>query len=101
LLHVPALCDVEVASSLRRLLLRGILSEERAEEALRDYMDLPLTLHGHQNLLARILSLRNNFSAYDATYVVLAERLGGRLVTGDEGLARAMESHLDVPLVLV
>lgn len=100
-LHIPALCDVEVASSLRRLLLRGILSEERAEEALRDYVDLPLTRHGHQSLLARILSLRTNFSAYDATYIALAERLRASLVTGDESLARATESHLMVPLVLV
>lgn len=99
-LNVPALCDVEVASSLRRLLLRGILSEDRAKEALRDYLDLPLTRHGHQNLLARVLSLRTNFSAYDATYVALAERLGATLVTGDESLARATEDHLDVPTVL-
>lgn len=99
-LHIPAVCDVEVASSLRRLLLRGTLSEERAKESLRDYVDFPLTRHGDQNLLARILSLRTNFSAYDATYVALAERLRARLITGDEGLARALEDHLDVPLVL-
>ncbi len=86
---------------LRRLLLRRILSEDRAAEVLRDYLDLPLTRHGHQNLLARVLSLRTNFSAYDATYIALAERLGAGLVTGDESLARATESHLDVPLVLI
>lgn len=100
-LHVPSLCDVEVASSLRRLLLHGILSEERVKEALRDYVDLPLTRHGHQSLMARILSLRTNLSAYDATYIALAERLGASLVTGDESLARATETHLNVPLVLV
>lgn len=100
-LHVPALCDVEVASSLRRLLLHGVLSEERAKEALKDYLDLPLTRHGHLTLLARVLSLRANFSAYDATYAALAERLGATLLTGDENLARAMENHLDVATVLV
>lgn len=100
-LHIPALCDVEVASSLRRLLLRGILSEDRAKDALSDYHDLPLTRHGHQGLLARVLSLRTNFTAYDATYVALAELLGATLLTGDERLARATETHLDVPTVLV
>jgi predicted nucleic acid-binding protein len=92
---------VEVASSLRRLLLRGTLTEERAKEALMDYVDLPLTRHGHQSLLGRILRLRDNFSAYDATYIALAERLGAILVTGDESLARGTQRHLDVSLVLV
>jgi predicted nucleic acid-binding protein len=92
---------VEVASSLRRLLLRGTLTEERAKEALMDYVDLPMTRHAHQSLLGRILRLRDNFSAYDATYIALAERLGAILVTGDESLARATQSHLDVSLVLV
>lgn len=100
-LHVPALCDIEVASALRRLLLRGTLSEKRTRQALADYLDLPVTRHGHQQLLARMLSLRTNFSAYDATYVALAERLGARLVTGDEVLARAARDHSEIPLVLV
>lgn len=100
-LHTPALCDVEVASCLRRLLLRGLLSEDRAGEALGDYLELPLTRHGHQTLLARVLRLRNNFSAYDAIYVVLAERLQARLVTGDESLARAVEQHLQIEHVLI
>lgn len=77
------------------------VSETRAEEALRDYVDLPLTRHGHLHLLARMLILRRNFSAYDATYIALAERLGARLVTTDQKLARAAERHLDVALVLV
>jgi len=69
---------------------------------MADYLDdLPLSRHGHQHLLARILSLRANFSAYDATYIALAERLGATLVTGDQRLARAAESHLGDALLLV
>jgi predicted nucleic acid-binding protein len=100
-LHIPALCDVEVASSLRRLLLQGSLREDRAKEALRDYLDLPLIRHGHSTLLGRVLSLRSSFSAYDATYIALAERLGATLVTGDEVLARAVESHLEIETMLI
>lgn len=100
-LHIPALCDVEVASAFRRLLLSAHIHEHRAREALRDYVDLPLTRHGHQTLLARVLSLRSNFSAYDATYIALAERLAAPLVTCDETLARAIESHLEIETVLV
>ena len=95
-LHVPALCDVEVAAGLRRGLLGGALSEERLAQAVEDYLDLPLTRHGHQQLLSRVLNLSDNFSAYDATYVALAEQLGGELLTADEGLARAARMHTGV-----
>jgi predicted nucleic acid-binding protein len=97
-LHVPALCDVEVAAAVRRALLRGLLTAERAVEAVDDYLDLPLTRHGHVTLLGGVLELRANFSAYDATYVVLAGRLGGSLLTGDRRLARAVRSHTEVPI---
>lgn len=60
-LHVPALCDVEVASALRRALRVGGLDEPRAQEAVEDYLDLPLTRHGHQSLVVRVLELRDNF----------------------------------------
>lgn len=91
--HVPALCDVEVAAGLCRGLLRRLLSEKRAAQALQDYLDLPLTRHGHRQLLPRMLILRENFSAYDATYVALAEHLDGELLTSDQGLSQAVRSH--------
>jgi len=95
-LHVPALCDVEVAAGLRRALLRSLLSEQRALAGLQDYVDLPLTRHGHQSLLERILELRANFSAYDATYVALAEHLSAELLTGDEKLTHAVRAHTKI-----
>jgi len=98
-LHVPALCDVEVTSALRRALLLGALDDRRAAEAVEDYLDLPLTRHGHQSLTIRILELRDNFSAYDATYVALAELLGGDFLTGDGPLAGSVRTHADIPLV--
>ena len=95
-LHVPSLCDVEVAAGLRRLVLRKVLSAQRARDALDDHADLPLVRHGHQGLLPRIFELRRNFSAYEAAYVALAERLGAELLTGDASLARAAERHTAV-----
>lgn len=95
-LQVPALCDVEVAAGLRRAVRRQILSDQRAALAIEDYVDLPLTRHGHQSLLGRILDLRENFSAYDATYVALAEQLGGELLTADEHLSRATRAHTGI-----
>lgn len=92
-LHVPALSDVEVVSALRGLVLRRLLSPERAEEALDDYLDLPLVRHGHLPLLRRAFQLRSNFSAYDATYVALAEALGAALCTADDRLAATVRVH--------
>lgn len=95
-LHVPSLCDLEVMAIVRRVLgeRRSSLSLSRAREVLDDYVDLPLTRHEHLALLPRIFELRENFSAYDASYVVLAELLGGELITADGRLARAARRHL-------
>lgn len=90
---MPALCDVEVSAALRRALLAGAVDERRALDAIDDYLDLPLTTHAHGALLRRIVALRQNFSAYDATYVALAERMGAALLTADEALMRAVRQH--------
>lgn len=82
--HVPALCDVEVAAAIRRALLRRRMPLDRAEEAVSDYLDMPLIRHGHERLLEPILRRRANFSAYGATYVALAEALSADLLSADE-----------------
>jgi predicted nucleic acid-binding protein len=51
---------------------------------------------GHAGLLERMLELRANFTAYDATYVALAEELAGGLLTADDRLARAVRSHTNL-----
>ena len=91
-LHVPGLCDLEVVSAFRRVLRQGLATAPRAEKALRYYLDLPLTRHGHQGLVHRCFRLRDVLSAYDAAYVALAEGLGADLITADRRLARAAEN---------
>ena len=86
-LHTPHLLDLEVTQVLRRLVREGALSAQRANEAIRDLLDLRITRYPHFVLLPRIWQLRHNFSAYDAAYIVLAEKLGGALVTRDRRLA--------------
>lgn len=98
-LHTPALCDIEVAAVLRRGLLAGSLGPRRAAEAVEDYLDLPLTRYDHQRFIGRVLELRDNFSAYDATYAALAEHLEAILVTTDERLASAARAHLDIEVL--
>jgi len=88
-LHAPHLLDLEVTQVLRRLALQGVVSVHRADQAVRDLLDLRIARYPHLVLLPRIWQLRHNFSAYDAAYVVLAEKLGGTLVTRDARLASA------------
>ena len=88
-LHAPHLLDLEVTQVLRRLAAQAVISARRAEEAVRDLMDLRVTRYPHVVLLPRIWQLRHNFSAYDAAYIVLAETLGAALVTRDARLASA------------
>jgi predicted nucleic acid-binding protein len=88
-LHAPHLFDLEVTQVLRRLALQGVISVRRSDEAVHDLLDLRVTRYPHLVLVPRIWQLRHNFSAYDAAYIVLAEKIGAALVTRDARLASA------------
>ena len=66
-----------------------MVSVHRADEAVRDLLDLRITRYPHLVLLPRIWQFRHNFSASDAAYIVLAEKLGAALVTRGARLASA------------
>lgn len=87
-LHAPELLDVEVLHVLRKAALRQQLTTHRAEQAVRVLQALPVTRHAHSPLRKRCWQLRANLSAYDATYVALAEGLGARLYTRDARIAQ-------------
>lgn len=97
-LHAPHLLDLEVAQVLRRLVREGAAPVQRAGQAITDLLDLRITRYPHFVLLPRIWQLRHNFSAYDAAYVVLAERLGAPLVTRDSRLASASGHSAQIEL---
>jgi predicted nucleic acid-binding protein len=89
--HAPALIDAEVSSVVRGLAITTKpevrISPGRAELMLADYAGLRIVRHPMQPLQARAFELRNNFTAYDAMYVALAERLALPLLTDDAKFA--------------
>ena len=86
---VPHLADSEVANALRAQSLRGGFGDDQAAAALDRWARLGLRRYGVIGLLPRIWELRANLTAYDATYVALAEALECSLLSADGRLARA------------
>jgi predicted nucleic acid-binding protein len=84
---VPHLADSEVAHALRGQVLRGSVGAEQAGAALARWARLGLRRFAVVGLLGRIWELRENLSAYDASYVALAEALACELLSADARLA--------------
>jgi predicted nucleic acid-binding protein len=95
-LCAPHLIDLEIAQVLRRYCTSGDISPERAQTALNDFKDMPINRYPHDILLQRIWELRNNITAYNASYVALAEALPATLLTCDKRLASAPIIDADI-----
>ncbi len=86
-LAVPHLIDSEVAHALRRRVLAGEVGAQGAGVALTRWSRLGVRRFATVGHLGRVWQLRDNLSAYDATYVALAEALECDLLTADARLA--------------
>jgi predicted nucleic acid-binding protein len=102
-LHAPHLLDVEVLSALRRA---RVVRRGDGRPCRRG--DRRSARPAHRALPARILvprawQLRENFSAYDTSYIALAEAVADEpvpLLTADARPARAIAELLDLPVLL-
>ncbi|MEX2235918.1 MAG: type II toxin-antitoxin system VapC family toxin [Dehalococcoidia bacterium] len=98
-LRVLGHTDSEVLSGFIKRVRRGSMTNRQASERLRAYLLLPLVYHEAGPLLMDAWQLRENFSAYDALYVALADRLGEPLITADGRLARAASAFTTVEVI--
>lgn len=103
-LHAPSLLRYEVASALTRSIVAGKLTPADAEVAWDRIVRMPIVLHELRDgpaVVAVARTLRRE-SAYDASYVVLAQQLEAEVWTLDGPLARnAAGSGLPVRLIEV
>lgn len=95
----PHLVDAEVVNALRSQVFRGDLDGAVAERMVDVWQRLGLERVGVSGLLGRVWELRDNLSAYDATYVALAESLESPLMSADGRLARAPGPRCAITIV--
>lgn len=88
-LHAPVTIDAEVVQALRRRWMLNQLDDEQAEAAFNLFRRYDITRHPVEPLVARMWGMRHNVTAYDASYVALAESLDLPLITRDRRLAHS------------
>lgn len=99
-LAAPHLLDSEVVNVLRSLVRRGELTESQGHHAATGFGLLAISRFPADWLRPRMWELRHNLSAYDATYVALAELADATsLLTTDARLARAPGLHCHIELL--
>jgi predicted nucleic acid-binding protein len=88
---VPPLWQLEVTNALLVAEARGRLSEAQAARLLALLAQLPINIDQSptDTVAVHACARRHNLSAYQASYLVLAERLALSLATADGALAEA------------
>lgn len=94
-LKAPDLLPYELANAVWQAERRGRISTAQADEILQAMEGLQIEILALDWAEMLPLARRYGRSAYDVAYLVLAQKLGEPLVTGDERLYNAVQPHLD------
>ena len=97
----PDRVDVEVVAVLRKRWIAGQLTARRFRAAIGDLLALPVVRFPSGPLMIRAYELRANVTAYDASYVALAEGLAATLVTLNHRLASAPGVNCPVEVLTI
>jgi predicted nucleic acid-binding protein len=91
-LHAPDLLIPEVGNIAWKKMMRGELEEKHAQSIVGSLPDLPIVLYPSVELVDRAMQIASTIKhpVYDCLYLACAEAVGGRLVTADERLKRAL-----------
>jgi predicted nucleic acid-binding protein len=95
----PDLVDVETVAVLRKRWLAKTVSARRFASAVDDLQAMAIDRYPTLRLMRRAYELRDNVTAYDASYIALAEVLECELVTGDARLAKAPGTRCAIRLL--
>ncbi len=100
--HAPELLFAEVSNILWKKVGRGDLTVHEANKIAQDVEQADLNIHPMRPLFgpALRLALATSRSAYDCTYLALAEMLSTRFVTADRRLFNALQGGPYAGLVL-
>lgn len=95
----PELIDIEVVHALRGMARRRDVTVAEAKHVLEAVGALGIARRPHLPLVPRVWELRSNLTAYDATYVALAEALRCPLITSDARIASAPDIRCEVVVI--
>jgi len=88
-LLAPSLLRFEAANIIRRQEMAKFVSPDQTAQAHADLLDLAIEEWPYELVGRRVWELRRNLSAYDASYVAVAEATQAPLVTLDRRIKRA------------